>query len=210
VKILIFGATGPTGRQLVSQALERGHQVTAVARNPAALALQHARLTVAKGDAMDVPSVEGVMPGHDAVLSSLGPSKLFFATTTIYSVGSMNIARAMERLGLKRFIAVTAAGVEDHDPGYVFVYRWVIKPMLQGIYEDAKRFEAEVAKTQLDWTMVRPGRISDGLRTGRFEVSPRFLPKGRRFAITPADLAAFMLDELEHPKFIRGTPTLRG
>jgi putative NADH-flavin reductase len=210
MKILVFGATGPTGRQLLSQALERGHTVTAVARNPAALELKHERLNVAKADAMNLASVEAVMPGHDAVLSSLGPNKLFLAKTTVFSVGGMNVARAMERTGLKRYIAVTSAGVEDHDPGFFFVYRWAIKPMLQAVYDDAKLFEAEVQKTQLDWTMVRPGRISDGPRTGKFEVSPRFLPRGKSFAITRADLAAFMLDELEQGKWIRGTPTLRG
>lgn len=210
MKILLFGATGPTGQQVLDQALERGHAVTAAARNPAALARSHERLTIVKADAMDLTSVEAVTPGHDAVLSCLGPRKLFFAPTTIFSAGGMNVARAMERHGLKRYIAITSAGVEDHDPGFVFFYRWVLKPMLQAVYDDAKRFEVELMKTTLEWTVVRPGRISDGPRTGAFTVSARFLPKGKRFAITRADLAAFMLDELENPRWIRGTPTLRG
>jgi biliverdin reductase/flavin reductase len=210
MKLLIFGASGLTGRELVAQALERNHAVTAVARNVAAVTQRHERLQVLRADVMEPHTLDAVMPGHDAVLSSLGPNKLFFSATTVYSVGSLNVVRAMERHHLKRVIAVTSAGVEDGDPGFFFFYRWVLKPMLQGVYDDAKIFEADLAKTQLDWTVVRPGRINDGPRSGKYAVSARFLPKGERFAITRADLAAFMLDEAERPHWIHGTPTLRG
>jgi biliverdin reductase / flavin reductase len=210
MKLLIFGASGQTGQELVSQALERGHSVTAVARNVAAIAQRHERLRTVRADVMDPSTLDPVIRGHDAALSSLGPNKLFFSPTTVYSVGSVNVVRAMERQSVKRLIAVTSAGVEDHDPGYVLFYRLVLKPMLQRVYDDAKVFEAELAKSQLDWTVVRPGRISGGPRTGRYSVSARFLPKGKSFAITRADLAAFMLGEIESPKWIRGTPTLRG
>src|SRR5438093_4360044 len=100
-RVLIVGATGGTGRQLVEQALERGHIVTALARDPAALRVEHPRLTVVRGDVLDYLSVEVAVRGQDAVLSALG-HKRFFYPTHILSEGTRNLLRAMEAQGVQR------------------------------------------------------------------------------------------------------------
>src|SRR5713226_7091416 len=94
-RVLIVGATGGTGRQLVEQALERGHVVTALARDPSALRVEHPRLTVVRGNVLDYPSVEAAVRGQDAVLSALG-HKQFFRPTRTLSEGTRNLLHAME------------------------------------------------------------------------------------------------------------------
>lgn len=95
MKLLVFGATGGTGRQLVEQAIAQGHEVTAFVRNPAAVDIRHPKLAIVQGDAMDAAAVERVIPGHDAVLSALGAPAI--RTGTVRSEGTRNIVRAMER-----------------------------------------------------------------------------------------------------------------
>ena len=100
IKLVIFGSTGSIGHELVVQALEQGHKVTAFARNPANLEIEHANLTVVQGDALDSASVEKAVEGQDAVLCSLGAG----AKGEIRSVGTRNIVRAMGNVGVSRFI----------------------------------------------------------------------------------------------------------
>lgn len=209
MKLAVFGATGGTGILVVEQALERGHQVTAMARRPEAITIRDPKLTVRKTDTTSASDLDAAVAGHDAVISTLGPNKMFMATTDVYSGASVNIVRAMERQGIKRLVAITSAGTEDADPGFFIVYRLVIKPTLQRIYDDAKIFEEAVMKTNLDWTIVRPGRITDGKKGSGYTVSPRFLPESKTLGISRADLAGFIVDEVEQGKFIRGTPTMR-
>jgi uncharacterized protein YbjT (DUF2867 family) len=109
-KVLIVGATGGTGRQLVEQALERGHLVTALARDPSALRVEHPRLTVVRGDVLDYLAVEAAVRGQDAVLSALG-HKRFFYPTRILSEGTRNLLRALETHGVRRFVCETALGI---------------------------------------------------------------------------------------------------
>src|SRR3989442_8082572 len=99
--LLIIGATGGTGRELVKQALERGHQVTAFVRTPARLRLAHERLTVVRGDVLDRSSVEAAVPGHDAVLSALGHKRWFYPTR-IFSPGTANILGGIGAFGVRR------------------------------------------------------------------------------------------------------------
>jgi putative NADH-flavin reductase len=113
MKLAIFGATGGTGQFVVNEALERGHEVTAMARRPDAIAQRHPKLTVRKTDSNDTADLDAAVAGHDVVISTLGPSKMFFADTDVYSGASLNVVRAMERQGVRRLIAVTSAGTED-------------------------------------------------------------------------------------------------
>ena len=109
-RVLIVGATGGTGRQLVEQALERGHTVTALARDPSALRVEHPRLTVMRGNVLDYPSVEAAVRGQDVVVSALG-HKRFFGPTRILSEGTRNVLHAMETHGVQRFVCETALGI---------------------------------------------------------------------------------------------------
>lgn len=111
-RVLIVGATGGTGRQLVAQALERGHAVTALVRNPSRFQVEHPHLTVIHGDVRDYASVETAMRGQEAVLSALG-HKRFFYPTRILSDGTRNILRAMETHGVPRLVCETSLGIGD-------------------------------------------------------------------------------------------------
>lgn len=209
MRVLVLGATGATGRHLVEQALERGYQVTAVARTPARVAAEHPELTVVQGEALDQASIERVVPGHDAILSALGPRGM--GATTIYSQPARNVLEAMRTRGGRRFICIGSGGVEDDDPSFGFVYKHVVRPLLlRRVYEDVRRMEALLRENLwAEWTVVRPSTLTDEPRTGVYRVSPRYCPPGKKDpTIARADVADFMLGELERREYVHGTPTL--
>lgn len=108
MKLLVFGSTGGTGRQLVELALARGHAVTAFARNPAKLDIRHANLKVVQGDVMDFASVEKAVQGQEAVLSALGSPA--WKNTAVRSDGTQHIVCAMEEVGVRRFVSLSTLG----------------------------------------------------------------------------------------------------
>src|SRR4051794_28190380 len=110
MNLIIFGATGGIGQHLVAQALEAGHKVTAVARRPGAIQIQHPHLTVMQGDVFQPETLRQPMIGQDAVLSSLG--SVGNAPTTVYSEGVRNIMAAMQTAQVRRILCVSASGLE--------------------------------------------------------------------------------------------------
>lgn len=114
MKIIVFGASGPTGRQVVEQALEQGHAVTAFVRNAGRMALEHSALRVVEGDALDAEAVAAAIAGHDAVISALGaPAN---KTGVIRSQGTLNIVRGMEAAGVRRFVSLASLGYGEARP----------------------------------------------------------------------------------------------
>ena len=111
MKLVIFGATGTVGAQVVQQALEQGHAVTAFVRNLAKLDLQHPRLSFAQGDVMDASAVEQAIRGQDAVICVLGSGKQL--KSTIRSEGTRQIIRSMEKVGVRRLICQSTLGTGD-------------------------------------------------------------------------------------------------
>jgi putative NADH-flavin reductase len=133
MKLLIFGATGGTGRHLVQQALTQGHTVTAFVRDPARLDLAHPNLTAVQGDVLDPAAVERAVPGHDAVLSAIGAPAS--KTGTLRSVGTRNIVRAMERTGVRRLISQASLGYGDSRSvldSRPFYFKYLIVPLILG------------------------------------------------------------------------------
>jgi putative NADH-flavin reductase len=210
MKIAIFGATGPTGQELVKQALERGDTVTALARNEKKLT-PHPNLRVVQGDALDPEAVAKAIEGQDVIISSLGGAVGVTGAkhTTVYSQGAKNIVLGMRRHGVKRLIFCTSGGVEDHDPGAAWFYEHVIKPMiLQNAYDDMKLAEAVLwGLNDLECIIVRPPRLIDGPKRGNFRVTPRFVPE-KGTDLTRADLADFMLAQTSSNDWVGKTPTL--
>lgn len=198
MKLIIFGATGGTGQQIMEQALMRGHRVTAVARKPEAITLAAPNLRVVRGDVMEPATVTNLLADHDVVLSALG-TRQGRGPTTLYSTGTQNLLQAMTTHGIRRLVAVTA-GAYLHDPSEPRLIRWVVKPILNRVlaevYADMQRMEALIQCSDTDWTIIRPARLTDGPRTGRYRaVAERPLPSG--WQIARADVADYIVTHLD-------------
>jgi putative NADH-flavin reductase len=207
MKLLVFGATGGTGREIVAQALEQGHVVTVFVRNPAAISTKHDRLKVAQGDILDYPSVETAVQGQDAVLSALGVRKL--SKNTILSDGTKNIIQAMERHGVKRFICESSLGVGDSRGQLGWVFNVFIIPLfLRNVFRDKEAQEQYIQQSSLEWVIVRPAALTNGPRTGAYRSG--FSPTDRTITakISRADVADFMLKQLTDDSYLRKTPGL--
>jgi len=201
MKIAVFGATGPTGQHLVAQAIEQGHEVTAFARRPDALPPRE-RVRVVQGDTMrDADKVAEAVRGQDAVVSALGVGKAFTANGLIeYSV--RNIATAMARERVRRFVLMSAFGVGETQKDAPFLPRIAYRTLLADVFADKKAAEDDLRTTGLDWTIVYPVILTNGPLTRRYRYAERLfvfpIP-----TISRADAAHFMLGELTEPQYIR-------
>jgi putative NADH-flavin reductase len=205
-RILVVGATGGTGRRLVEQALERGLVVTALARDPGRLRLEHPRLTVLQGDVLDPASLEAATRGQDAVLSALG-HKRYFYPNRILSEGTRNLLQAMEKQGVRRFVCETSLGIGDSAGRMGLYYTFFVIPLVLPFYFwDKTRQEQIIAGSAADWTIVRPGALKDGGRRGRLRHGDRVGSFIRTVAVTRADVADFMLDQLGSGDYLRAAP----
>lgn len=205
MKLLIFGSTGSIGRQLVKQALEHGHTVTAFARDPSKLDIKHDNLKVVQGDVMDLPSVEKALQGQDAVLCSLGAGR----KGMVRSAGTRNIVRAMEKTGIRRFICQSTLGVGDSWDNLNFLWKYIMfRGLLRQAYADHVSQEDYVKQSHLDWTIVRPGAFTDGNRTGEYRHGFAGTDRTTTLKISRADVADFMLKQLMDDTYLHKTPGL--
>jgi putative NADH-flavin reductase len=206
MKILIIGATGGTGRAIVEQALDQGHAVTAFVRNPAKMSIAHEQLVVVKGNVLDYDSVDHAVQGHDAVVSALG-HKQFFLKNTILSDGVKNIIRAMEKHKVKKLIFESSLGVGDSSGELGFYYTLFVIPFIIFFYyKDKELAERCIMESSLDWTIVRPGQLTNGKRRGVYREG---LNVGNWFStvrISRADVADFMLKQLTDNSYLKKTP----
>lgn len=205
MKLIIFGSTGSIGRQLVAQALELGHSVTAFARTPTKLEIKHTNLTTVQGDALDSVAVEKVMEGQDAVLCSLGAG----AKGTIRSEGTRHIVRAMEKTGVRRLICQSTLGVGDSRDNLNFLWKHIMFGfLLRRAYADHVSQEDCARQSRLNWTIVRPAAFTDGNRTGEYRHGFSGMDKTLKLKISRADVADFMLTQLTDQRYLRKTPGL--
>ncbi len=205
-RILVVGATGGTGRRLVAQALERGYVVTALVRDPSRLEVDHPQLTVMRGDVLDEGSVDAAVRGQDAVLSALG-HKRYFGPTRILSDGTRNIVRAMEKHGVARLVCETSLGIGDSAGRMGLSYTFFIIPVILPFYFwDKTRQERVVAGSGVEWVIVRPGALTDGERRGRCRHGLGIGSLLRTVRIARADVADFMLDQLESDTYLGTAP----
>jgi putative NADH-flavin reductase len=205
-RVLIVGATGGTGRQLVAQALERGLAVTALVRNPSDLRVEHRRLTVVQGDVLDAASVEVAMRGQEAVISALG-HKRYFYPTRILSEGTANILRAMETHRVRRLVCETSLGIGDSAGRMGVYYTFFVIPLILPLYFwDKTRQESVIAASNVDWVIVRPGALTNGARRGRLRHGRRVGSFLWTVRVPRADVAGFMLDQLASNSYVRAAP----
>ncbi len=205
MKLLIFGSTGGTGRELLKQALEQDHNVTAYARNPAKIDdLKHVNLQVVRGDVLDPAVVESTVTGQEAVLSTIGAGA---GRTTLREDGTRNIIEAMEKTGVQRLISQSSLGVGDSRANLPFFTKYfIVSVFLRHAFADHERQEAIVKQSSLDWTIVRPPYLTNGPRTGAYRHG--FPTKVTRIQgkISRADVADFMLKQLTDDIYLHQTP----
>ena len=196
MKLVVFGSTGGIGTQVVEQALAAGHKVTAVARHPSAIAFRHEHLEVVQGDVLEPETIRGAIAGKDAVVSAVGVRDR--APTKVYSEGVANMIRAMQSAHVRRLICVSASGL---DPGPLW-QRWIAKPILWAVlkemYSDLVRMEAVVERSHIDWTILRPPALTNGPRTGKYQVALNE-HLSRCLFISRADLADYIVSHLSDP-----------
>jgi putative NADH-flavin reductase len=205
-RVLIVGATGGTGRQLVAQALERGFAVTALVRSPSKLHVDHPQLTVIQGDVLDYASVDAAMRGQEAVLSALG-HKRFFYPTRILSEGTRNILRAMSTHAVPRLVCETSLGLGD-SAGRLGLYftLFTIPVILPFYFWDKTRQERIIAESNAEWVIVRPGMLTNGDKRGRLRHGRRVGSFLGTVRISRADVADFMLNQLESDTYLGAAP----
>lgn len=216
MKLTIFAATGGIGRQALEQAVAAGHDVTAVVRNPKKLS---ATVHVVTADlaAADQAALKSAVEGADAVLSALGPRSI--SDAGVASQGTRAIVQAMKAADVRRIVVVSAAPIgtvpspgrpkpPKHDPGDGFFMRHLFSPLIKAVlrkpYADLALMEDILRDSGLDWTIVRPPRLTNKPLTGIYRTaSGQNLPGG--FFIARADVAHLMLRALKQPETIKHT-----
>jgi putative NADH-flavin reductase len=205
-RVLIVGATGGTGRQLVAQALARGLAVTALVREASRLQMEHERLAIVQGDVLDATSLEAAMRGQEAVLSALG-HKRYFHPTRILSEGTRNIVTAMAAHGVRRLICETSLGIGDSAGRLGLYYTFFVIPVILPFYYwDKTRQERIIAESKADWVIVRPALLTNGPRRDRLRHGSRVGSFLWTVRVSRADVAAFMLDQLESNHYLHAAP----
>lgn len=198
MKIAVLGATGSTGNMVVQEALRRGYSVVALARTPSSLDISHENLTILKADMNSIETLKKAMIGIDAVISCAG-SKSTKPPITFYSEGMANLIEAMKSTGVKRLIALSSGAVKSsRDPNYPLFFELVIKRfVLQHVYADMRKMEAIISESDLEWTIIRPSRLTDKPANSslREEASEYSIKNG--FWTSRNQLAIKLLDKLE-------------
>ena len=200
MRLLVFGATGGTGRALLDQGLGQGHEITAFVRNPAALAARSG-LTIVQGDVTDAAAVGRAVAGQDAVLSALGPRGGGYG---VLPGGVQNIVAAMGQAGVRRLIHVSSFGVGDSLAQMGWVARGIVVPLFLRKALDEKEIEEGIIRaSNLDWIIARPGGLEDGPRTGVYRCITDPNEKVGQPRIARSDVADFMLQNLVDERFVR-------
>ena len=202
MKIAVFGASGKTGILIVYQALNKGHQVTAFARQPSKVTIQHKNLRIIQGDIMETDKVKMAVEGQDAVLCALGVNKN--KPSTLLSDGTKNILNAMESSGIKRFICMSSAGILGNDTGFWFGK--IIMPLfLRHVFADKLRQVRVIEESKADWVILRPTGLTDAPKTNTYKVN---LGNPTSGSIPRADVADFMLKLLNDKRYDGKMPAL--
>ncbi len=204
MKLALFGATGGTGTELVKQAIERGHLVTAFVRSSAQFADMGDALMLITGDIHNPADVEKAVQGQDAVICALGERGL--KKTMIRTEGTVNIISAMKKHNVSRLFIVSAMGVGDSWNSLSLLNKFFFAVLLKSARKDHEAQEAAVKASGLDWTIVRPSGLADMPRTGVYNVGENIRAKTSQ--ISRADVADLILNDLEKQALVHKAMTI--
>lgn len=210
MQLTVFGASGKTGQQVVQQALSRGYQVVAYVRDPAKLSVTDANLKIIQGQLNDLDMIKGAVTGSQAVLSALGPTGKEASDQQI-SLEIGNILIALDELGIKRFIALSTTSAQDPydiDSIKFRLRRTMIRKGSPSSYEAIVEYTELVRQSECDWTLLRiASLLTNASLTRNVQVGylgrDKFKPK-----LSRANLAWFMLEQIDSTEFIRQAPAI--
>lgn len=203
--IFLFGATGGTGNEVLIKLLEEKHKIVALVRNPAVLddlKKQHGNLKIIKGNVNNSETYQEALSKCDIVISTLGTGTSR-KPTEIYSKGGQHIISAMRKANIKRLITLTAAAFDPTDPGNKnFIVKYIVQPLFKNIYSDMQRWETILEENKdIDWTCIRPSRLTSGQEKGNYRIQINYCPKGGG-KISRKDLADFIIGQINSDKYI--------
>ena len=204
MKIVVFGASGGTGQEIIRRALDQGHEVTAFVRDQRKLAIKHGKPHVVVGDVLkDQSAITGAIAGKGAIICALGVANSLKSAGLIAG-GMAAIVPAAKKHYVRRLILISAFGVGDNSRNAPLVPRLMYRLLLGDIYRDKKAGEDIVKASGLDWTILHPVMLTTGPRTGTYRSGERLdlrgIPK-----VSRADVAHFALAQLEDKTFLRKT-----
>ena len=205
MKVIIFGASGSIGRNLVSQALEQGHAVTAFVRDLTRFDMQHNNLSIAVGDVLEAATVQKVVAGHDAVMCSIGAGR----KGGVRAEGTRNIIAAMKAAGVRRLICQSTLGIGESWNNLNAFWKYLMFGLfIRPAFLDHVEQEKLVRESGLDWSIVRPAAFIDGELTGQYRHGFPPTAKDTKLEISRADVADFMLKNLVDNTYLHKTSGL--
>ena len=198
MKLIVFGATGKIGLEIVKQSLAQEHEVTAFVRDPAKMTLEKDHFRLITGDVFDFAAVVQAVQGQDAVICSLGTNSL--GKTTVRSAGTDNIIKAMAKKQIKRLLVVSAMGIGESWSTLSTTNKIFFNTVLRNTRKDHEKQETLVKESSLDWTIVRPSGLTDTAKTETYDVGENITAKTSRIA--RADVAHFIVKEMTDDAFV--------
>ncbi|MCJ2079723.1 NAD(P)-dependent oxidoreductase [Methylobacterium sp. J-090] len=208
--ILVIGASNGIGLETVKAALAAGHRVRAFARSAARIDLPGPGLELFTGNALKDADVEAALEGVDGVVQALGvPFRDLFGPVRLFSDATNVLVPAMEKAGVRRLMSVTGFGTGDSREAIGLLQRVPFRLVFGRAYDDKDAQEIRIRKSSLDWTLVRPGVLTGGAATGRYQVLDE--PSSWRNGLIPrADVAHFIVQSLQRNSYVKKAVVLVG
>jgi putative NADH-flavin reductase len=208
MKVLVLGATGATGREVLAQALGAGHDVTVLVRDPARLGKPDPRLRVLSGGVEDADKLADAVRGQDAVISTLGVGSAF-RSKGLFARGMPLIVKAMQAAGVRRFVLMSSCGVGETMAQAACLQQAFMRLFLREVFADKAAGEEILRRSDLDWTIAYPVALTHGPKSGRYRSGEQLELRGFP-TISRADVADFLLRQLTDPTYRRKGALLSG
>jgi len=206
--VLIIGASKGIGLETVRQALAAGHTVRALARSATRINISNSNLETVRGDALNSRDVDGMLKGTDVVIQTLGVGLgELFRPVHLFSEATRVLVAAMKAQGIKRLISVTGFGAGESNASISYLQRVPFHLVFGRAYEDKSLQERLIKESSLDWTIARPGVLTDGPQTGRYKILES-ASQWRNGIISRADVAAFLVRQINDLAYLRKAPVL--
>ena len=211
MKVVIFGATGFSGKAILKETLSQQHQVTVLVRNKSAIQIQDKNLKIVEGNVLDKYTVAEVLKNSDAVIQCLGVGgKGNGKLTTFISDATNIIVEEMEKQQIKRLIAMSNVGAGNSISFQPWIFTKIILPYfmkwLKVLIDDKNRMEPIIMNSELDWTIVRCPNIVD--KTPKGNVHATLDGKGLKLAVTLGDMAEFIVQQLINASYSKQAPSI--